>query len=65
MGNNLTSKALLDALPVGRWKFGRPTLRWKDDVQEDLTKDGVKRLRIRALNRRNWSAVVREAKASL
>ena len=55
---NCTPKALLDALPMGRRKVGRPKQRWLDD----LTKAGIKTWR---LDRRDWSAVLREAKARL
>lgn len=65
MENNRTPKALLDALPVGRRKVGRPKLRWLDDVQADLTRVGVRRWRTRALDRSDWSDVLREAKAKL
>ncbi|KAJ4438301.1 hypothetical protein ANN_14240 [Periplaneta americana] len=65
MENNLTPKALLDALPVGRRKVGRPKLRRLDDVQADLTKVGIRRWRTRALDRSDWSDVLREAKAKL
>ncbi|KAJ4439157.1 hypothetical protein ANN_15114, partial [Periplaneta americana] len=65
MENNRTPKALLDALPVGRRKVGRPKLRWLDDVQADLTKVGIRRWRTRALDRSDWSDVLREAKAKL
>ena len=63
--NNSTPKALLYTFPVGRRKVVKPKLRWLDDVQADLTLPGVKRWRLKALDRRNWSAVLREAKARL
>ncbi|PSN32587.1 hypothetical protein C0J52_21314 [Blattella germanica] len=60
-----TPKALLDASPVGRRKVGRPKLRWQDNVYADLTKAGIKRWRLRAFDRRDWSAVLRKAKTRL
>ncbi|PSN46143.1 hypothetical protein C0J52_22062, partial [Blattella germanica] len=63
--NLRTPKALFDALLVGRRKVGRPKLRWMDDVQADLTKAGIRSWRIRALGRIDWSAVLRESKATL
>ncbi|KAJ4429521.1 hypothetical protein ANN_21690 [Periplaneta americana] len=65
MENNRTPKALLGALPVGRRKVGRPKFRWLDDVQADLTKVGIRRWRTRALDRSDWSDVLRKAKAKL
>jgi hypothetical protein len=38
-------------------------LRWTDDVEEDLRSMGVKRWRKRALDRREWAALVKEATA--
>ena len=42
---------------------GRPRLRWINDVEDDLRKFGVKRWRMKALNREEWASIVREAKA--
>jgi hypothetical protein len=39
--------------------------RWIDDMEEDLRSVGVKRWRKRALDKREWAAVVKEAKAKL
>ncbi|PSN45377.1 hypothetical protein C0J52_07530 [Blattella germanica] len=65
MQSNCTPKALLDAMLVGRRKVGRPKLRWQDHVQADLTKAGIKIWRLRALDRRDWSAVLRKSTAGL
>jgi hypothetical protein len=40
-------------------------LRLIDDVEEDLRSMGVKRWRKRAMDRREWAAIVKEAKAKL
>ena len=58
-------RILLDENPDGKRKVGRPRLRWVDDVQADLKKAGIKRWRLRALDRNDWAAVMREAKARL
>jgi len=43
----------------------RPRLGWINDVEDDLTKLGVKRQRKKALNREEWASIVRDAKATL
>ena len=45
----------------GRRGRGRPRLRWIDD----LRKLGVKRWRVKALDREEWASIIREAKAKL
>ena len=49
----------------GRRGKGRPRLRWKNDVEDDLRKLGVKRWRAKALDREEWASIIREAKAKL
>ena len=49
----------------GRRGRGRPTLRWIDDVEDDLRKLGVKRWRAKALDREEWASIIREAKTKL
>ena len=44
---------------------GRPRLRWIDDVEDDLMKLGVKRWRVKALDREEWTSIIREANAKL
>jgi len=44
---------------------GRPRLRRIDDVEDDLRKLGVKRWRMKALDREEWVSIIREAKAKL
>ena len=38
-------------------------LRWIDDVEEDRRSVGVKRRRMRGMDRREWAAIVKEIKA--
>jgi hypothetical protein len=49
----------------GRRGRGRPRLRWINDVEDDLRKPGVKRWRMKALDRVEWASIIREAKAEL
>jgi hypothetical protein len=49
--------------PGGCRQRGRPRKRWIDGVEEDLSRMGVRRWRIRVANREEWSVIVREAKA--
>jgi hypothetical protein len=53
------------AKPEGRRGVGRPRLRWLDDVEADIKVLGIKRWRIRAQDRKERSAILREAKAKL
>jgi hypothetical protein len=58
-------KTVSNAKPEGRCGVGRPRLRWLDDVEADIKALGVKRWRIKAQDRREWSAILREAKDKL
>jgi hypothetical protein len=44
---------------------GRPRLRWVGDMEEGLGSVSVKKWRKRALSRKEWAAIVKEAKAKL
>jgi hypothetical protein len=41
----------------GRKGKGRPRFRWINDVEDDLKKHGVKRWRLKALNREEWASI--------
>ena len=62
---NVYRKLILNSKPEGRRNVGRQKLRWLDDVEADLRALGVKRWRIKALDRTEWSAILRDAKAKL
>jgi hypothetical protein len=65
MGNQGPLKKGYEGSMAGRICRGRQRLRWIDDVEEDLRSVGVKRWRMRGMDRREWAAVVKEAKAKL
>jgi transcription termination factor 2 len=58
-------KMVFNAKPEGRRGVGRPRLRWLDDVEAYIKALGVKRWKIKAQDRKEWSAIVREAEAKL
>jgi hypothetical protein len=43
----------------------RGGLRWLDDAETDIKAIGVKRWRVKAQDRKEWSTILREAKAKL
>jgi hypothetical protein len=40
-------------------------LRWLDDVEDDIKALGIRRWRIKAQDRNEWTAIKREAKVTL
>jgi hypothetical protein len=58
-------KMVFNAKPEGRRGVGRPRLRRLDDVEADIKALGIKRWRIRAQDRKEWLAILRETKAKL
>jgi hypothetical protein len=63
MSNLKAVKKGYEGSMAGRRCRGRQRLRWIDDVEEDLRSMGVKRWRNRALDRREWAAMEKKAKA--
>jgi hypothetical protein len=56
---------VFNAKPEGRRGVGRPRLRWLDHAEADIKALVVKRWRIKTQDRKEWSAMLREAKAKL
>jgi hypothetical protein len=50
-------KMVFNAKPEGRRGVGRPRLRWLDD-EADIKALGVERWRIKAQDRKEWSAII-------
>ena len=48
-------KKIFEGKIEGRRGRGRPRLRWTDDVDDDLRKLGVKRWRMKELDREEWA----------
>ena len=44
-------------------EWGRPRLRWLEDVEKDLRETNVKRWQQKAVGRKEWASVITEANA--
>jgi hypothetical protein len=58
-------KKILREQPGGYRKVGRPTLRWLDNLTDDLAKAGVRNWRRRIQDRELWRKTIEEAVAHL
>jgi hypothetical protein len=56
-------KRVLKRKLYAKRRIERPTLRWTDDVTDDLRKMGIKGRTEKARNRVQWRLIVKEAKA--
>jgi hypothetical protein len=56
-------KMVFNAIPEGRRGVGKPRLRWLDDAEADINVLVVKIWRPKAQDRKEWLAIIREAKA--
>jgi hypothetical protein len=63
MEDNRPPKMVFNAIPEVRRGVGRPRLRWLDEVEAGIKALGIKRWGIKAQDRQEWSAILREAKA--
>jgi hypothetical protein len=59
------AKKVFVSKPEGRRDIGRPKLRWLDDIEDDIKALGIRRWRIKAQDRNEWTAIKREAKVKL
>jgi hypothetical protein len=65
MNETRSVKKIFEEKLEGRRGRGRPRLRWINDVEDDLRKLGVKRWRTKALEREEWTSIIKKAKAKL
>jgi hypothetical protein len=65
MEDTCLPKMVSNTKPEGRHGVGRPRLRWLDNVEADIKDLGVKRWKIKAQDRKEWLAILREANAKL
>jgi hypothetical protein len=65
MNETRSVKKIFEEKLEGRRGRGRPRLRWKNYVEDDLRELGVKRRRTKTLEREEWASIIKEAKAKL
>ncbi|XP_055388217.1 uncharacterized protein LOC129616611 [Condylostylus longicornis] len=56
-------KSIMRAIPMNTRSRGRPRLRWKDNIEQDLRKVGVTNWRSCAADRNLWRMIVQQVKA--
>jgi hypothetical protein len=54
-------KRMIYGKPGGSRRRGKPQLRWMDDVENDLRQMGVRRWRIKVVDRDEWGMLIEEA----
>ena len=62
MPNERVVKTKYKSKPYATRPKGRPKLRWKDDVRNDLRKMGVKNWKQRVEERKQWKDIIEQAK---
>jgi hypothetical protein len=60
---NRMIKNVFNTKPEGTRKVGRPRLRWEECVWQEIRILGVRNWRSVALNREEWQAILRKARA--
>jgi hypothetical protein len=63
MNDNRALKKTFNTKPDGARSVGRPKLRWKDGVVQDMRILGVKKWRKVSLNRDEWAKLLKKARA--
>jgi hypothetical protein len=56
-------KKALQGKPGGRRKRRKPCTRWSDNIDDDLSKMGIKRWRLRTADRREWRGICEVVRA--
>jgi hypothetical protein len=54
---------ILNTKPEGRRGVGRSKFRWLDGPEADIKTLAIKRWRLKAQDRKEWTVILREAKA--
>jgi hypothetical protein len=65
MEDTLAPKMILNTKREGRRGVGRPKLRCLDEVEADTKTIGMKRWKLNAQDRKEWTVILREATAKL
>ena len=63
MNNDRTLKKIFNTKSDGARSVGRPKLRWEDGVDQDMRILGVKNWKKVALNRDEWTKLLKKARA--
>ena len=63
MNNDRTLTKIFNTKPDGASSAGRPKLRWEDSVDQDMKISGVKNWKKVALNRDEWTKLLKKARA--
>jgi len=63
MNNNRILKKIFNTKPDGVRRVGRPKLRWKDGVDQDMRILDVKNWKKVALDRDEWAKLLKKARA--
>jgi hypothetical protein len=62
MTNERVAKTVYKWKPYATRPKGRPRVRWKDDVRNDLRKMGVSNWKQRTQERKQWKGIIEQAK---
>lgn len=65
MEDTFLPKMILNTIPEGRREVGRLNLRWLNDVEAVIETVGIKWLRVKVQDKKEWVVILREAKTKL